>query len=116
MGDPVDGTFWLYMFLNITFGVVGCWMQGGTNFPILSQIVPAEKRSRVLAVEGAMENSMANILAAQAVPFISRVFFGFDLDEIPSQEGINIDAARAIGYSVGVACCISWCISYVVYS
>jgi len=113
---PSDGGFWIYLGLNCAFGVLASWPQGGTNFPTLSQIVPAEKRSRVLAVEGALENSLANIIAAQMVPLVSLLFFGFDLDEIPDQEGVNVPAARAIGYSLAVSTAIPWLICFLNYS
>jgi len=113
---PADGGFWIYLFINAAFGVMASWPQGGTNFPTLSEIVPADKRSRVLAVEGALENSVANVLAAQMVPLVSRIFFGFDLDAIGEQEGVNVDAARAIGYSLGVSTAIPWLLCYLNYS
>jgi len=113
---PPSGNFVLYMFINFAFGVVAQWPQGGTNFPTLSEIVPADKRSRVLAVEGALENSLANIIAAQMVPLVSRVFFGFDLDAIPQQDGVNEGAATAIGYSLGVSTALPWLICFLNYS
>jgi len=113
---PEDGSFGLYLFLNLAFGILASWPQGGTNFPILSQIVPADKRSRVLAVEGALENSIANALAANMVPIVSMVLFGFDLDSIPDQEGINVPAARAMGYALGVSTGIPWLLCFLNYS
>merc|ERR1712038_170570 len=119
MGIPPGagiGNVWVYLAINFFFGALASWAQGGTNFPILSEIVPAEKRSRVLAVEGAMENSAAMIAVSNAVPFISNLVFGFDLDSIPNQTGANPKAAKAIGYSLAVATCAPWLTAYVVYS
>lgn len=110
------GGFWVYLTVNFVFGILGSWAQGGTNFPILSEIVPAAKRSRVLAVEGALENSLAQIAGSNAVPLLSNLVFGFDLDSIPEQTGANPKAARAIGYSLGVATAAPWLTAYVVYS
>jgi len=113
---PDQGGFVLYLGINFAFGLVASWAQGGTNFPILSQIVPEAKRSRVLAVEGALENSCAMIAGSNLVPLVSRAVFGFDLDSIPDQQGTNVPAARAIGYSLGLSTCVPWLLAYVIYS
>ena len=46
-----SGSFGTYFALIAGFGVLGSWAQSGTNFPILSDIVPASDRSKVMAWE-----------------------------------------------------------------
>eukprot|EP00435_Cladocopium_sp_Y103_P065244 s79_g27.t1 len=48
---PGEGTFGVYFALIAAFGLLGSWAQSGTNFPILSDIVPASDRSKVMAWE-----------------------------------------------------------------
>merc|ERR1719210_1879646 len=80
-------------------------------------IVPPEARNRVLAVEGALENSLANILGANMVPYISWFFYGFNLDDIPQGSGEkDLDAAIRIGYALGTTCALPWLAAYLIYS
>merc|ERR1719498_267449 len=46
--EPGTGDVWTYGTLIFIWGLVACWAQSGTNFPILSEIVPASSRSRVM--------------------------------------------------------------------
>ena len=50
-----SGSFGTYFALIAGFGILGSWAQSGTNFPILSDIVPASDRSKVMAWECASE-------------------------------------------------------------
>merc|ERR1712232_951921 len=47
--EPGEGTLGTYGLLILAWGLLGCWAQSGTNFPILSEIVPPNARSRVMA-------------------------------------------------------------------
>ncbi|CAE8709933.1 unnamed protein product [Polarella glacialis] len=46
-----DGSFWAYFAIIAAFGILGSWAQSGTNFPILSDIVPSKDRSKAMAWE-----------------------------------------------------------------
>merc|ERR1712151_1485309 len=74
---PGHGSFGGYLALNIAFGILGSWAQSGTNFPILSHIVPAESRSRVMAWECALENSIANAIGPLVVSLLAEKAFGY---------------------------------------
>merc|ERR1740121_3023688 len=77
MGIPVgEGGFWVYFALNVAFGLLGSWAQSGTNFPILAHIVPSEARSRVMAWECALENSIAYAVGPTVVALLAEKAFG----------------------------------------
>lgn len=113
---PGDGSFGLYLATLVAFNLMSSWAQGGTNFPTLSQIVPADVRSRVLAVEGAAENSLAVILGSRAVTFISQNIYGFNLNEINVDNLPNYKAASALGLALFTACAFPWLMAFTVYS
>ncbi len=63
--------------LIAAFGLLGSWAQSGANFPILSEIVPAEARSRVMAWECALENSTVNLLGPPVATLLAAKAFGY---------------------------------------
>merc|ERR1719433_2043430 len=69
---PEYGGFWIYLALFSMFGLLGQWPLAGCNWPVLSQIVPEDIRSRVLAVEGALENTLANMAGPFALATAGR--------------------------------------------
>lgn len=46
---PPSGVFWYYLFLVCFLGFTASWCATGVNLPILSEIVPADNRSAVMA-------------------------------------------------------------------
>jgi len=72
---------WTYGVLIAAWGLLGCWAQSGTNFPILSEIVPPQARSRVMAWECALENSIANAVGPPVVAFLATYVYGYTFGE-----------------------------------
>jgi len=112
---PEKGSFLAYAGIISFFGIFATWAQGGTNWPILSTIVPEDVRSRVLAVEGALENSLATIFGPVFLQLLATQVFGFDLGSL-SPEGMDYKNARKLGQALCVTVCIPWLLAYVVYS
>jgi len=78
---PGEGSFVAYFLLIAGFGIFGSWAQSGTNFPILASIVPANCRSKVMAWECALENSIANALGPPVVALLATKCFGYTFGE-----------------------------------
>lgn len=111
---PEYGGFWIYLALFSMFGLLGQWPLAGCNWPVLSQIVPEDIRSRVLAVEGALENTLANMAGPFALATAGRML-GFDLQEI-DPSGTDLPAARLLGTALMICTCTPYLLTFVFYS
>mmetsp|Transcript_122846 Transcript_122846/g.392758 ORF Transcript_122846/g.392758 Transcript_122846/m.392758 type:complete len:171 (+) Transcript_122846:467-979(+) len=110
---PGQGSFGVYLALNLAFGLLGSWAQSGTNFPILSHIVPGNARSRVMAWECALENSIANAVGPTVVGNLAAAF-GYKFG--PRSTGKDIASAEALGKAMAATVCIPWMACFVAYS
>jgi len=116
MGVPVgEGAFGVYMALNIAFGLLGSWAQSGTNFPILSHIVPSEARSRIMAWECALENSIANAVGPFVVSLLAEKAFGYTFGSHDTTDR-DIPSAEALGKAMAATICFPWMICFFAYS
>merc|ERR1712232_108721 len=97
---PGEGEFYMYFLLLFSWALLGCWAQSGTNFPILCEIVPADKRCRILAWECCLENTIASAITPFVVAAVSE-YFGYSYSEDDKNDPIaKIEAARALGKSM----------------
>mmetsp|Transcript_22288 Transcript_22288/g.50764 ORF Transcript_22288/g.50764 Transcript_22288/m.50764 type:complete len:517 (-) Transcript_22288:185-1735(-) len=112
---PGSMGFWAYFALIAGFGLLGSWAQSGTNFPILSEIVPAEARSRVMAWECALENSIANLLGPPVVTLLATKAFGYTFGD-QDASGKDLHAAGALGKAMQAVICIPWCVTLAAYT
>ncbi|CAJ1447019.1 unnamed protein product [Effrenium voratum] len=111
---PGSGSFGAYFALIAGFGLLGSWAQSGTNFPILSDIVPPSDRSKVMAWECAMENSLANAIGPGLVSTLAVAFgYRFGSEEM---EGQSLSSARALGSAMAATICIPWLITLLAYT
>lgn len=101
-----DESFWIFFFVNAVFGLVGNWAEVGCNWPVLSQIVPREELSRVMAVEGAIENALAHLVGSVALAAITEKLHGFTT---PATEA-------PFGTALGIITCVSWLVCFIIYS
>lgn len=116
MGVPAgEGSFAGYFFLIAGFGLLGSWAQSGTNFPVLASIVPASCRSKVMAWECALENSIANALGPPVVAFLATKCFGYKFGE-EEKSGKSIASAEALGQAMTAVICFPWVICFCAYS
>merc|ERR1712154_141054 len=114
MGAQTTAGFMVYLFLNFGFGIFGQWAQAGCNWPILSQIVPEAYRSRVMAIEGAMENSAAAFLGPYFLAYTGE-WLGFRASD--AQPGnIDVELATRMGLSLCLTTCGPWLLAFIVYS
>jgi len=121
---PGEGTFGMYFGLSIAFGLLGSWAQSGTNFPVLAHIVPAQARTRVMAWECALENSVANAIGPLVVSLLAERSFGYSFGDqleatFPEQGAArsrDIPSARALGKALATTICIPWALCFVAYS
>lgn len=112
---PFVHGFWVYFAVNTGFGIFGTWAQAGCNWPILSKIVPEESRSRVMAVEGALENSLAAILGPVFLDLIAKQM-GFTLSQVNSGGDQGEQATRLLGLALMIVSVTPWMIAYIFYS
>jgi len=113
---PGQGSFGVYLALNVAFGVLGSWAQSGTNFPILSHIVPASSRSRVLAWECALENSIATAIGPTVVSLLAEKVFKVSFGSRDGDVTVDLEAADALGKALAVTICIPWLVCFLAYS
>jgi len=112
---PGRGSFFVYFLLIGAFGLLGTWAQSGTNFPVLSQIVPSSARSRIMAWEVALENSIASALGPPVVALLATKAFGYKFGE-KEATGASLESARALGQAMTVVICIPWLVCLAAYS
>eukprot|EP00931_Biecheleriopsis_adriatica_P056761 TRINITY_DN3365_c0_g1_i3.p1 TRINITY_DN3365_c0_g1~~TRINITY_DN3365_c0_g1_i3.p1 ORF type:complete len:500 (+),score=99.49 TRINITY_DN3365_c0_g1_i3:47-1546(+) len=110
-----DGSFALYFAIIAGFGILGSWAQSGTNFPILSDIVPAQDRSKVMAWECALENSIANAIGPIFVSFLAETVFGYKFGE-EEKSGKSLESATALGKAMTVTICVPWLVTLLAYT
>ncbi|CAE7519521.1 spns1 [Symbiodinium pilosum] len=108
-------TFGVYFTIIAGFSLLGCWAQSGTNFPILSDIVPPQHRSKVMAWECALENSIATLIGPLFVAKLS-LAFGYTFGESEDETGKNLGAATALGQAMAATICIPWLVTFALYS
>jgi len=113
-GLPIGSSPWLYFLAFAGFGIFGNWAQAGCNWPVLSQIVPEAIRSRVMAVEGAAENSLAAIAGPYFLAEIS-AYLGFNAGAVQPGK-VDIDQASKMGLALAITTCTPWLLAFVVYS
>merc|ERR1719210_2897784 len=113
---PGEGSFAVYFVLIAGFGLLGSWAQSGTNFPILSEIVPASARSRVMAWECALENSIANALGPPVVALLATKCFGYSFGDDADKKGEDTESAKALGKAMAVVICGPWLVCLAAYS
>eukprot|EP00405_Crypthecodinium_cohnii_P016991 CAMPEP_0206447122 /NCGR_PEP_ID=MMETSP0324_2-20121206/16584_1 /ASSEMBLY_ACC=CAM_ASM_000836 /TAXON_ID=2866 /ORGANISM="Crypthecodinium cohnii, Strain Seligo" /LENGTH=560 /DNA_ID=CAMNT_0053915805 /DNA_START=66 /DNA_END=1748 /DNA_ORIENTATION=+ len=111
---PGSGSFGIYFLLNVAFGLLGSWAQSGTNFPILSHIVPASARSSVMAWECAFENSIANGIGPTVAAQLAMAF-GYSFGQ---HKGTTKDlkSANALGQALAATICLPWLVCFVAYT
>mmetsp|Transcript_41342 Transcript_41342/g.76948 ORF Transcript_41342/g.76948 Transcript_41342/m.76948 type:complete len:475 (-) Transcript_41342:388-1812(-) len=109
---PGQGTFWEYFAITAAFGLLGMWAGVGTNLPILSDIVPAEHRCKVMAWEGALESSTAAAVGPVAVSFLAQDLFGYTFGE---DMGDPLESASALGKAMAATICIPWTVTFLAY-
>jgi len=109
------GSFGTYFALIAAFGILGSWAQSGTNFPILSDIVPASDRSKVMAWECAMENSLANAIGPAMVSSLAIGVFGYRFGE-EELSGQSLSSATALGSAMALTICVPWMITLAAYT
>jgi MFS family permease len=116
MGIPPGGSFGVYAMLLAAFGFLATWCGAGVNIPILADIVPADCRSRVMAWEGALENSLANLLGPPIVTLLSVHVFGYTFgasDEVPTKD---LSSAAALGKAMTFTICTPAVVCLFAYS
>mmetsp|Transcript_95009 Transcript_95009/g.205146 ORF Transcript_95009/g.205146 Transcript_95009/m.205146 type:complete len:539 (-) Transcript_95009:48-1664(-) len=116
-GLPPGDHFWAYLALIVAFGLLGSWAQSGTNFPILSAIVPSGARSRVMAWECALENSIANALGPVVVAMLATKCFDYTFGEVTLEDARDPkEDARSLGTAMAVVVCVPWGVCFLAYS
>merc|ERR1719215_1723143 len=119
---PGEGSVYVYFVLLLLWALLGCWAQSGTNFPILCEIVPADKRCRILAWECCLENTIASAVTPFVVASVS-TYFGYHFGQDNKDDPVaKLESAEALGKSMtlitlvpGVACFCVYSILHCTY-
>lgn len=116
--QPQFQSFFTFVALNAGFGIFGNWAQAGTNWPVLSEIVNQEVMSRVLAMESAIENTMATILGPLVVQYLGQNVFSFELKDIGSDPDAPADyyLASRFGACLCLTVVLPFSCAFIVYS
>ncbi|CAE8617838.1 unnamed protein product [Polarella glacialis] len=102
-----DGRFWVYFAIIAGFGI----LRSGTNFLILSGIVPSRDRSKLMACECALEDSIANAIGPIFVAVLAEKCFGYTFGKVDAS-GKSLHAATALGKAMTATICIPWLICF----
>merc|ERR1712187_94807 len=91
-------------------------MGSGTNFPILCEIVPAEKRCRILAWECCLENTIASAITPFVVASVSS-YFGYSFSQDNKDDPVaRLESAMALGKSMTLITIVPGICCFCVYS
>jgi len=120
---PGEGSVYAYFVLLLLWALLGCWAQSGTNFPILCEIVPADKRCRILAWECCLENTIASAVTPFVVASVS-TYFGYHFGQDNKDDPVaKLESAAALGKSMtlitivpGIACFLVYSILHCTYA
>jgi len=113
---PGEGNVYIYFVLLLAWALLGCWAQSGTNFPILCEIVPAEKRCRVLAWECCLENTIASAITPIVVAAVS-TYFGYSYSDEDKDDPVKrLESAVALGKSMTLITLVPGICCFCVYS
>ncbi|CAE8610935.1 unnamed protein product [Polarella glacialis] len=106
-----DGSFWACFAIIAGFGILRSWAQSGTNFLILSDIVPSRDRSKVIAWECALENSIAHAIGPIFVAVLAEKCFDYTFGEVDAS-GKSLHSATALGKAMTATICIPWLVYF----
>jgi MFS family permease len=113
---PGEGNVYIYFVLLLLWALLGCWAQSGTNFPILSDIVPADKRCRILAWECCLENTVASAVTPFIVATVS-TYFGYSFSQEDKDDPVaKLESAKALGKSMTLITIVPGICCFCVYS
>merc|ERR1711957_99305 len=113
---PGEGSVYVYFVLLFAWALLGCWAQSGTNFPILCEIVPAEKRCRILAWECCLENTVAGAITPFVVAIVSG-YFGYSYSASDKDDPVaKLNSAIALGKSMTLITIVPGICCFCVYS
>merc|ERR1712048_1396026 len=113
---PGEGNVYMYFVLLLLWALLGCWAQIGTNFPILTEIVPADKRCRILAWECCLENTIASAVTPLIVASVS-TYFGYSFSQDDKDDPVaKLESAKALGKSMTLITVVPGILCFCVYS
>mmetsp|Transcript_2696 Transcript_2696/g.10505 ORF Transcript_2696/g.10505 Transcript_2696/m.10505 type:complete len:647 (+) Transcript_2696:128-2068(+) len=113
--DPSPEAFASYCWLSVLLGLTSTWCAAGVNWPIFTEIVPAEGRSAIVAWDTALEGISGALLGNLGVATLSQQFFGYRLDDsMPSSA--NLGNARALGQALAWTTIVPLPFCFMLYS
>jgi len=110
-----EGSFAVYFALIAGFGLFATWAQSGTNFPVLSDIVPPKDHCKVMAWELALEHSLANLFGPIFLTQLAEKGFGYKFGAVEAK-GKSIPSAQALGKALTCTICIPWVVTFCAYT
>lgn len=113
---PSPDAFPLYLVLVMILGLTSSWCAAGVNYPVLSEIVPADSRSVIVAWNRALEGSSAALFGARLVSLLAASVFGYDIARGCSPKEPDAENARALGQALATATAAPWAVCFLVYS
>ncbi|CAE8728242.1 unnamed protein product [Polarella glacialis] len=115
---PPSGAFWYYLFLVCLLGFTASWCATGVNLPILSEIVPADNRSAIMAWQTALEGSCAAVLGNAMVGLLAQNVFGYDLASATQNPDsmANSENRAALGKALALTVSLPWILCLFFYT
>lgn len=92
---PSPGNFCFYLAGVVGFGLTATWCAAGVNWPIFSEIVPADSRSAIIAWDTAIEGASGAIMGNCVVTHLASDIFGYKLED--QNQAATPENARALG-------------------
>lgn len=107
-----------YLPLVVSLGILATWCAAGVNLPILSEIVPADRRSSVMAWETALEGSSAAVFGNAAVGLLAQNVFGYDIGAVMEAGTDQLDhkVIEALGKALTCTTVLPWLLCFVFFT
>jgi len=101
---PIQGSFLWYCLLTVLHGILAVWVTAGAKLPLLSEIVPAGRRSAVIAWDSTIEGALSSVLGGPMVALLAQTAFGFSVEDLSS--GRHSPNAHALGRATAIMSCV----------
>jgi len=107
----IVGSFPWYTALTVLHGLLAVWVTAGAKLPLLSEIVPPDRRSAVMAWDSTIEGSLSALLGGPMVATLAESLFGFTPEDL--SRGRHNPNAQALGRASAIMSCVPALLSLV---
>lgn len=101
---PGPDAFVWYLAMLLCLGLTGTWQLAGATLPMMSDVVPADSRSTIIAWDTAIEGASGNVFGGPVVALLATHVFGYDLNG--KADHASIENAEALGHALSWMSCV----------